>query len=246
MTIQSIYELFVFDDEEFVTAAYRNLLGREPDAHGLAYYAGRLSVGFGKESIIAQIAKSPECINHHDIKDLNLLINGERRARHRFFRLFTCYDRAQKFTQSKLNIFARIRQQINSLQDGIFTQSQQTNEFTQQMIAMNQANQLLNQRIVELTQKLVTHCTQCQPDATPLISDEAVRQCFVEILGIEPDSEETIRHFARLPSRGALKEKLINSEEFRQKYSALPEYAGQIFQLQIQMKKQNMEYDSCV
>lgn len=234
MTIHSIYELFVFDGEEFVTAAYKNLFDREPDEHGLAYYAGRLSLGYGKESIVAQIAKSPECRPHHDIKDLKLLINDEKRARHWFWRLFTRDKQTRNSLQGQLNMLARIRHNINALQYAITTQLQQTNAFNEQMISLNQTNQLLNQRIVELTQQLVTYSSRRQSDETLRLPDEVVRQCFVETLGREPENEETIKQHARMITSEALQEKLIHSEEFQKKLQALPEYTRRIFKRQIQ------------
>lgn len=236
MTIQSVYELFIFDGEEFVAAAYKNLLDREPDEHGLAYYVGRLSQGYGKESIIAQIAKSPECKTHHDIKDLQLLINAEKLARHWFWRLFTRDKKTRHVMQSNLNVLARIRQNLNTLQDVISTQSQQTSTFTQQIISLNQANHFINQQIIELTKQLVSYSPSCQLDETPRLSDAVVRHCFVEILGREPKSEEINKHNARLETCEALEEILINSEEFQHKLLALPEHARLICNRQIQLK----------
>lgn len=236
MTIQSIYELFVFDGEEFVTVAYKNLLSREPDAHGLAYYVGRLSLGYGKVSIIAQMAKSPECKPYHEIKDLTQLINDEKRSQHWFWKLFTRDKHKRYFMQSNLNMLARIRQNINALQDVISINTRQHTYFKQKIISLNQSNLSLNQRIVELTQQLISYSSSCQPDETPRLSDIVVRQCFVEILGREPDNEEIIKHHARLPTRKVLQEKLIHSEEFQHKLLVLPGYARLIFKRQIQQK----------
>jgi hypothetical protein len=222
VTIQSIYELFVFDGEDFVTAAYRNLFDREPDEHGLAYYVGRLSLGYGKESVIAQMAKSPECRTCHDIKHLKQLISEEQRIRHWFWGLFARDKQKYNSMQSNLNMLARIRQDINALQVAISIQSRQTNAFTQQ--------------IVELAQQLVSYSPSRQPDETPRLSDEVVRQCFVEILGREPESEAVIKEHARLPIQEALQENLIHSEEFQRKLLALPEYARLIIKRQIQQK----------
>lgn len=235
MKIHSIYELFVFDGEEFVAAAFKNLLGREPDEHGMAYYVGRLSLGYGKKSIIAQIAKSPECRTCNDIKDLKQIINEVQRSRHWFWSLFTLDRQKHNFMQSNLNMLARIRQNVNSLQDAISIQSQQSNAFTEQMISLNQANQLLNQQIVELSRQLVSYSPPIQSDETPWLPDDLVRQCFVEILGREPEDEETIKHHARLATKEVLQENLIQSEEFQHKLWALPEYARSIFRRQIQI-----------
>lgn len=88
MSIQHITELFALDGREFVTEAYRNLLNREPDVHGMAYYLGRLAQGRGKAAVIAQLAKSPECKPHDEIKGLKRLIKDERHAKHWFWGSF--------------------------------------------------------------------------------------------------------------------------------------------------------------
>lgn len=235
MAIQSIYELFILDGADFVTAAYRNLFSREPDEHGLAYYVGRLSLGYGKENVVAQMAKSPECINHQDIEDLKQLIRNEHRARHWFWGMFARDNRVHKSMQSNLNVLGLIRQNINAVQDVISAQSQQTIAFTQQLVSLNQANQSLNQQIAELIQQTVAYSPPSQPDETPRLPDEVVRQCFADIMGREPESEEIIKHHARLATREALQENLIHSEEFQHKLLALPEYARGIFRRQIQI-----------
>ena len=48
-------------DEQFVTRVYRNLLGRDPDPVGLAYWRGQLSGGaLTRGEVIGQIMESPE------------------------------------------------------------------------------------------------------------------------------------------------------------------------------------------
>lgn len=234
MTIQSIYELFVLDGADFVIAAYRNLFAREPDEHGLAYYVGRLSLGYRKESIISQMAKSPGFINYDKIKDLKTLIRNQNREQHWFWGVFARYSRANMITQNNLNELARIRQNLNTIQDAISEQSQQTNIFIQQVISLSQTNQMINQRIVELTQQLpMTSGQSCQSDETPRLREEVVCQCFVDVLGREPESEETIKHYTRLATREELLENLMHSEEFQHKLLVLPEYARDIFLRQI-------------
>jgi hypothetical protein len=74
MPIQHITELFAFDGRAFVTEDYRYLLGREPDENGLRYYLGRLAIGYSKGAVLAQLARSPECRPHDEIKGLDKLI----------------------------------------------------------------------------------------------------------------------------------------------------------------------------
>lgn len=56
----TLSDLLQKSETEFVHASYRALLGRDPDPDGLAYYSGRLRAGFGRRSVLAQIAVSPE------------------------------------------------------------------------------------------------------------------------------------------------------------------------------------------
>ena len=53
-------DLLTLQDEDFVTSAYQVLLGRSPDADGMAYYLGQLHVGIEKIWILAQLHLSPE------------------------------------------------------------------------------------------------------------------------------------------------------------------------------------------
>lgn len=49
-------------DEEFVTIVYSNVLGRDPDAGGLAFWLGELDDGRTRASLLAAFADSPENI----------------------------------------------------------------------------------------------------------------------------------------------------------------------------------------
>lgn len=52
--------LDVADDAEFVRAAYRELLGREPDAGGFEYHLGLLRDGADRESVLERFTSSEE------------------------------------------------------------------------------------------------------------------------------------------------------------------------------------------
>lgn len=108
MSIQHITELFALDGQEFVTEAYRNLLNRNPDVHGMAYYLGRLAQGRGKEEVIVQLAKSPECKPHEQIKGLNPLIENRRRAQHWLWGRLTIRSRIENALQASLYTFERL------------------------------------------------------------------------------------------------------------------------------------------
>jgi hypothetical protein len=214
MPIQHIAELFVFDGRDFVTEAYRNLLQREPDEHGMAYYLGRLAQGHGKATVIVQLAQSSECRPIDEIKGLNKLIAEERRAQHWFWGLFGYRIRLEKTLNSSLLPVTRLEQQFQLLREALVLQGQQIGELARQT-ASNR---------------------QIQIDDAPKLPSETVRQCFVDFLGREPESEETINHHARLATRDALQENLIQSEEFQHKLLALPEQARLIIKRQIQQK----------
>lgn len=133
MTIKHIMELFVLDGADFVTEAYRNLICREPDEHGLAYYLGRLSLGYGKAAVIVQLAQSPECRLHDEINGLKKFITDERRALHWFWGSLGSRRRVEKTLQSSLNALAKIDHNLVSLHSAMLTNTKQLSELTQQV-----------------------------------------------------------------------------------------------------------------
>lgn len=48
------------DDEGFVTQLYNNVLGRDPDAGGLAYWVAELAGGMGRSTLLLLFSESPE------------------------------------------------------------------------------------------------------------------------------------------------------------------------------------------
>lgn len=227
MNIQHITELFAFDGREFIKETYCNLLRREPDEQGIAYYLGRLAQGHGKAAVIAQLAKSPECRPYDEIKGLKQLITEERRATHWFWRLLGYRQRLEKNWHMGLNELALHNLQCASLQEVLSKQEHNLGQIAQQIAANNQ-------HIANWLDSTVNQYKA--PIETPKLSSEIVRQCFVDLLGREPENEDVIEHHARAPSRKALQEVLINSEEFQSKIVALPEYARLILKRQIQQK----------
>jgi hypothetical protein len=133
MRAQHITELFALDGHEFVTEAYRHLLQREPDAHGMAYYLGRLAQGHGKSSVITQLARAPEYRPRDEIKGLKQLISGEHRARHWFFGLFGSRSRIEKTLQSSLTVLSQIDHHLILLHSAALKTEKQINELTQQV-----------------------------------------------------------------------------------------------------------------
>jgi glycosyltransferase involved in cell wall biosynthesis len=139
MPIQHITELFAFDGRAFVTEAYRYLLGREPDENGLRYYLGRLAIGYSKGAVLAQLARSPECRPHDEIKGLDKLIADERRSNHWFWGLFSHSSKSKVGKTSHALLaqlgseFSRIDQSLATLQDTVLNQAQQISSLVEQV-----------------------------------------------------------------------------------------------------------------
>lgn len=106
--IQNIAELFIYDEREFITAAYRALLGRDPDPTGMNYYLGRLRMGYGKAAIITQISNSSGESLHGNIKGLANLIKDEKRANHWFWGIFTSRQRNERLMHQHINELKRL------------------------------------------------------------------------------------------------------------------------------------------
>lgn len=225
MSIENIYELCALEGAEFVTEVYRNLLGREPDEHGLAYYLGRLALGYGKEEVVAQIASSPECRPHDEIVGLKALISRARRLRHWFWRMFGHRDRWEKALKSGLTGLARIDGQLGSLHGAMLAQAQQIGELVKQ--------------VAQLQSVLVAQ-TQIA-DGGAHLPIETVRQCYREILGREPENETVIGEQAKLGSIEKLRNVLLNSEEFQMRVNTVPEYARTILKRHLQLLGSGIE-----
>lgn len=58
--IETLDDVLRLYGSDFLRAAYKVVLGREPDNTGMNYYLGRLQAGYGKRSVLAQIACSLE------------------------------------------------------------------------------------------------------------------------------------------------------------------------------------------
>ena len=70
-TLQTIAKMFVtspefretyddLDDDEFLTVLYRNVMDREPDAGGLAYWQGLMDSGLSRAEVTLWFAESAE------------------------------------------------------------------------------------------------------------------------------------------------------------------------------------------
>ena len=211
MPIQHVYELFALDGQAFVRESYRNLLNREPDEHGMAYYLGRLAAGYGKASIIVQLAESKESRPHHEIIGLEKLIKAEKHMNHWL-----------------LGLFGRWRRQERLLREGV----QGVTRVTLRMGEVNSTLCLLPQRMDVLAERMEhlqsLYISNQQPAGSTLSADE-VRAAFRDILGREPENDQIIALHANHESIEDLRQNLLESEEFKSRVAALPEYARRIF-----------------
>ncbi|MFT7597687.1 MAG: hypothetical protein ACI8TP_000607 [Acidimicrobiales bacterium] len=57
------------DDEGFVTQLYENVLGRQPDANGLAFWVGKLADGMERGTLLLRFSESPENIERSGTSD---------------------------------------------------------------------------------------------------------------------------------------------------------------------------------
>jgi hypothetical protein len=205
MPIQNITELFSLDGHAFITAAYRNLLQREPDPNGMAYYLGRLSMGYGKAGVIVDLAKSAECRPHEQIYGLKQLIQEHRNTNHWLWGWFSRHARMHRALQSSVTAFARIEQGMEGIRHAINAQSQQMES------QLRQHAEFLSKIDLPVQQTMGDRVTK---NEQPRLPDETVRQYYRKILGREPESGGVIDEHAKLGTIEALCQVLINSEEF--------------------------------
>lgn len=88
-SIQHINQLLELHDATFVEAVYQALLGRAPDPEGMHYYLGRLRAGYGKQSVITQLAESVEAkLRKANIPGLQQLVIAQKKTSHWFWGFF--------------------------------------------------------------------------------------------------------------------------------------------------------------
>ncbi|MBN2679349.1 DUF4214 domain-containing protein [Acidithiobacillus montserratensis] len=177
--ITHITELFALDDSEFVTEAYRNLLQHDPDTQGMAYYLGRLAQGFSKESVIFQLAKSPECRPHKEITGLETLVRGQQRDQHWLWRRVDGSVREKEINQLRLRLEIE-RKQAQNREDTLRQETEREQErlesvanakieaLQDQLVAAQQElltrERVLNEQIAALHKKELERVEQVQRD----------------------------------------------------------------------------------
>lgn len=117
-TIEHVDQLLDMHEGAFVQAAYRALLGREPDIEGLRYYLGRLRQGYEKSDLIAQIATSPEARSNGkpELPGVSLILARKRSANRWYKRLFTGDRRAARQINRLESELDRLGRQITRLE----------------------------------------------------------------------------------------------------------------------------------
>jgi hypothetical protein len=222
--IQNVVELYSFEGEEFVVLAYRHLLGREPDAHGLAYYLGRLAQGVGKEAIVAQMAQSEEAKPAEQIMGLSALLLQQRRAQSWFWGWLTAGGRRERLQRqqiakmdhllvAKRDAMARASQEISSLQDTIKSISLSLEKLSNNVGALTPSLNALHRIVAENPVDQTAHAPHYP------LSEDDVRQSFLEILGRAPENDQTIEHHRNFPSYADLVSYLMKSQEYQSSVS---------------------------
>jgi hypothetical protein len=210
MQIQHVTELFSFEGEDFIREVYINLLGREADEWGLRYYLGRLALGDDKADIISQIAGSSESCSPEAVKGLGALLIEQNRRRHWFWGIWRRRSCSQKSWSGIVNTLVYFGQKGASEQRALLQ------KFEELLIKFESIAQKSVSFDVAFAMK--------QPSVRNL-PDEVVCQAFRDVLGRDPESDDVIAHHAVFSSVAALREVLMDSEEFQRRVESLSENA---------------------
>lgn len=221
-TIHNITELYRYDGDEFVRECYRNLYGREPDSHGMAYYLGRLALGFDKTDVIVQMSQSAEAKRAEDIAGLSVLLAQARREKSWFWGL--CRARSRRTRQQ----VAQTNQLLAAQRDAALRASQSfaalqgtVQSIPWQLEAMSRNLEGVAQSINALREVVTNKFGDQPPHAAeyPLSEDE-VRRGFFEVLGRAPEDDQVIEHHQRhYGTYGSLVSALMTSSEYQSKVS---------------------------
>lgn len=223
MSIQNINELFALDGPQFIAEAYLNLLQHEPDTQGMAYYLGRLAQGHSKESVIFQLAQSPDCRPHQDILGLEALVKAQRRTKHWFW--------------GRVDRIARMERKIQELRLALATQQSAETSTTLPRETIRQAYLAVLGREPESETVISLHAQVGSVEALyqGLLSSEEynrrvvrgatanqttmemVRQAYLAVLGREPESESVINEHMQLGDAEIIYKSLLSSEEYKLK-----------------------------
>ena len=162
-----VNDLLRFHGEDFVRQAYRTLLGRDPDAAGMAHHLEQLASGrFNKMDVLASLHSSPEGrASHVKLAGLSLPIAVRRLGRvpvlgylvrvavgvARLPRLVQHQNRFEFYTWSQQrSIVDRQDQQYQELRESLQQISAQILEMMQRAAEQQQANELSLRQYEEL------------------------------------------------------------------------------------------------
>ena len=146
-----ISQLMALHGATFVTAAYRSVLGRDPDAHGAAYFLSRVETDHNKPAILYELATSAEGLaRQQSLSGLDDLVASRSPARSRLRRW--------------LNKFSRIEQTSMRIEWALAAFSQQSEDRLQvidiKLGQITQGRQQLDARTDGRLQSLETRLTQ--------------------------------------------------------------------------------------
>lgn len=146
-----ISQLLALHGAAFVTAAYRSVLGREPDPQGAAYFLSRVDTDHNKPAILYELATSAEGLaRQQGLIGLDDLVASRSPARSRLRRW--------------LNKFARIEQTSMRIEWALAASSRQSEERLQlidiKLAQLIQGRQHLDARLEGRLQGLETRLTQ--------------------------------------------------------------------------------------
>lgn len=177
-TPDSVSDLLRMSGEAFIRACYRSILGREADAEGLRHYREALRAGKSKESILVDIAVSPDAKQRGiDLEGLKEMV-ASHRARASFWRGWW----------HRLGDLARSVYRSEALINEISSSQAQLLAHLEAIAALaNQHHRSVGIECVRLINALID-----------LEDDEFVRTCYREFLGREADPGGFEHHFKHL------------------------------------------------
>lgn len=198
MPISHIVELFALEERNFVCEAYRELLGREPDQQGMAYYLGRLSLGYSKTSIIVDLAKSKEARPINQILGLKALIDNEKRARNPLRKIFnTCWNKDRSEINSRVTELA-----ISRGAHDITNILHSLNHNIARIAECQSANGLKNENALKSV------------ESKTLLKEQEVRNTYLKLLGREVESCSVLESCMKLSSIDELSNIIKTSPEY--------------------------------
>ena len=175
MPIQNIIELFALEGRDFVADAYRNILNREPDPQGMAYYLGRLAMGCGKASVITDLAQSKEARPRHEIAGLPRLIQSEKRANYWLLGRFGRWRRQETLLREGIQELAKVKKSMDDLHDILRRLPLKISEAND---TMRQVSSSIASCLMESGQIATSDSTNANPQSITTVSDSAPPTSF--------------------------------------------------------------------